>query len=87
MGWSFTWRVDWVVGLLPLRLLGVDVDEEPLAILGIPYCFPAFGDFGWRRALWHVSLAVVVNATKSSARNERTGGGAKSAMMCLYGKA
>lgn len=51
MGCTFAGRVDGLSGLVPLRLLRVDVDKEPFAVLSIPYGLPAFGNLGRRWAL------------------------------------
>lgn len=41
-------RVDGLRGLVPLGLLGVDVDVEPFVVLLVPLGQPAGGDFrGW----------------------------------------
>lgn len=56
VGWAFTSRVCWFCRLVPLRLLGVDVDEKPLAVLRIPYCFPPIRYPWWGWALQVVSL-------------------------------
>lgn len=47
-GTSVGGRIDRLGRLLPLRLLGVDVDVEPLVVLIVPLGLPALGDF-WRR--------------------------------------
>jgi hypothetical protein len=55
-----TGRVDWRVWLVPLRLLGVDIDVEVLLILVIPDCLVSFRDLRW---WWCLKISIHVSET------------------------